>query len=844
MTVPGPTAVSGTVPLIWGAVPPRNRNFTGRADILARLRQETSGAVVASGERQPQALQGLGGVGKTAVAVEYSHRYRADYDLIWWIPADQLALVRSSLASLAARLGLEAAMATGIEGAAAAVLDALRRGEPYSRWLLIFDNADQPEDLNEFIPRGPGDVLITSRNHRWQAVVDTFQLDVFTREESTGFLAKRVPKRLTESEADTLAEALGDLPLALEQAGALLAETGMSVEEYLRLLEDQGPQILAEGKSPEYPLPMTVAWTLSVTTIRAQLPEALELLRCCAFFSPDPIPRDVFRSSARGAGTRMSNLGSDPILLARAIRELGRFALVRIDGRTMSIHRLVQALVRDELSADEQAAYRHEAHLLLAGAAPRDPGDVRQWSRYRELVPHVISRVTGLARCQEPHVRNFALSTLRFLSLSGDLGSCRVLAERFIEQWTEDSGPDDHAVLEARHVLGHALYELGHYREARDYNDATLCRVKEVFGERDDMTLALLNAVGADLRAHGDFAQARKFDEGIRELHVEAFGPTDPRTLRLLSDLALDYELTSNYPAARQLYEHVYRLQNEPGIGVSPTEILITWVGLARAVGLGGNYAEARDVCEEAVDYGQVNLGPEHYWTLRTLQDLSIAIRRMGADRDGALSLAREVYETFGRLFGKGHPDILAAAIGLANAQRTVGQADQALALAEGTVAGYSSTYGPDHPYRHGCAGNLALLRRVTGDLTGALRIDEEALAGLDARLSRDHRYSLTVATNLASDLAALGETARARALGDDTLARLRALLGENHPLTLGCATNLVLDLRADGVSDDAERLAATTMSRYAQTLGEVHPDVETAASGLRVNFDFDPSPV
>ena len=99
------------------------------------------------------------------------------------------------------------------------MLDALRRGEPYGRWLLIFDNADQPEELLPFIPSGPGDVLITSRNHRWQPVVDTVQLDVFERAESIQFLIKRVPKRLTEADADRLAEELGDLPLALDTGG-------------------------------------------------------------------------------------------------------------------------------------------------------------------------------------------------------------------------------------------------------------------------------------------------------------------------------------------------------------------------------------------------------------------------------------------------------------------------------------------------------------------------------------------------------------------------------------------------------------------------------------------------
>ena len=315
-------------PRIWGGVPQRTKNFTGREAILSRLRQHVSEQAVTA--VLPHALQGMGGVGKTALAIEYAHRYSAEYDLVWWIPADQPALVRSSLAALAESLGLPSAAETGIDTAAAAVLNMLRQGLPSARWLLVFDNADQPEDLNEIIPRGPGDVLVTSRNHRWQSVVEIIEVDVFSRDESTDFLAKRVPKGIDKGEAAQLADELGDLPLALEQAGALQAETGMSVGEYRRLLQEHVSELLDQGKSPEYPRSMTAAWKLSVSTLGRQLPEAVELLRCCAFFAPEPIPRDIFRRGTQAGESRVGELLANPILLAKAIRELGRFALVKI----------------------------------------------------------------------------------------------------------------------------------------------------------------------------------------------------------------------------------------------------------------------------------------------------------------------------------------------------------------------------------------------------------------------------------------------------------------------------------------------------------------------------------
>jgi tetratricopeptide (TPR) repeat protein len=840
VTVPESRPARGAAPTVWGNVPQRIKNFTGRQDILDQLRDALDGGPAAV---LPQALQGWGGVGKTAVAIEYAHRYRSEYDLVWWIPADQPTLVPSSLAALAGPLGLQPATAAGIEITATAVLDALRRGDPYSRWLLIFDNADQPDEINEIIPRGPGDVLITSRNPRWDAVVATIPVNVFTRGESTDFLAKRVPKPVSDDEANRLAEELGDLPLALEQAGALQAETGMSVDEYLRLLKEHAADIMAEGKAPEYPRSMTAAWKLSVSTLSGKLPEAVELLRCCAFLGPEFIPRDVFHSGSQAWETRVGDLLADPILLARVIRELGRFALVRINGRAIQVHRLIQALLRDELGPDERASYQHEAHLILAAGAPASPDDDNLWPRYAELVPHVAAANTDLVGCQDLAVRNFALDVVRYLYRSGDPETSRSFAERFIARWTEDSGPDAVEVLNAQRHLGNALRERGEYQAAYALTEATLRRTGEIAGAKDPLTLALRNSFAADLRARGDFAAARALDEESLNLHTSVFGPEDPRTLRVMNNLALDHGLNSDYVSARGLEQRTFNLRyGAPG--ATATDMVISWNGLSRAVRLCGDYHEARDVGQDAYDYGCEKLSAEHYWTLRSLIDLSIALRRIGSARDDALAQAQSVYEQCAVILGPHHPDTLAAAINLTNTQRTVGQTDKALALAESTVASYPAIYGPDHPYNHGCASNLGLLRRVTGDPAGARILNEAALAGLDARLTRDHHYSLTVAANLASDLAELGDTAQARTLGEDTLSRLRRLLGEGHPLTLGCAANFAIDLRAEGAKDEAAALSADTMNRYASTLGAEHADAIAAAEGRRLDFDFDPPPI
>jgi tetratricopeptide (TPR) repeat protein len=844
---------AASAPIVWGAIPTRNKNFTGRDSILERLRSAASSkvtAVVPEAEEQqvnplPKAVQGLGGVGKTAIAIEYAHRYAANYDVVWWVPADQLPLVRASLAALAGRLGLEAAVDAGIDGAAAAAVDALRRGEPYSRWLLIFDNADQPEDFPAYIPHGPGDVLITSRNHRWNATIETVPLDVFSRTESIEFLNKRVhPEKLAAEDASMLAEKLGDLPLALDQAGAMLSETGMPVEEYAQLLDEQFDKIMAEGKSAEYGTSVTAAWTLSVSRVEEQQPEALRLLRCCAFFGPDPIPRDVFRRSSQASDTRVSDLLAEAIPLSRSIRELGRFALVTISGKEIVVHRLIQALLRAELSDQEQTEYRHDVHLILATAAPLSPNDDRQWERYQELLPHVTSEATELAKCRDLKVRAFALDMLRYLYLSSSLTSCDELAQAFVEQWLADSGPDDPDVLEAQRIRGNVLRQLGSYDEAYELTERTLERARAALGPAAPVTVATQMSFGADQRAKGNFAAALDMDRETFESHERASGSADPQSMRALHNLALDYGLNSDYEKAVELFNRAYQLESQARNGISAAEVLIVWYGLAWAVRLQGRYHDARDLGEEAWDYGKERLGSDHFATLRTATGLSVALRRIAPSREDAMRIGEEVLEISRRKFGNRNPDTMAAAVNVTNIRRTNGLVDEAKDLAEETAREYPHVYGPEHPYSYGCIGNLGLMYRVTGDPERARLRNEEALSGLDARLGRDHDISLVIALNLASDLAELGEIGAARALGEDTFRRVKKVLGTTHPLTLAAAANLALDLKAEGASEAATELSAETLRGYEGTLSLNHPDAVVAAEGRRLDFDFDPQPL
>jgi tetratricopeptide (TPR) repeat protein len=532
----------GSIPRVWN-LPARNPGFTGRDGLVVAMRQ----ALVAGDRAAVQAVQGMGGVGKTQLAAEYAYRFAGAYDLAWWINSEQPELIGDQFAALGRELRCIEPGAS-IETVRSAVLGELReRGG----WLLVFDNAQDPADITGWLPGG-GHVLITSRERKWAEIAVPVEVDVLARTESVALLQSRVAG-LSAADADQLAGQLGDLPLAIAQAGGFMAETGMPVAQYRALLRTQAGQLLARGGPGSYPHSLAAATGLIADRLADDDPAAAELANVCAFLAPEPIPEELFTDAASALPGELAARVADPLAWRQTLAQLARQALARVDQRGLVMHRLTQAILRDRLSPGQSAATRACSEAILAASSPGYPVDPVTWPGWARLMPHLVA--ADLGATANPGLRDLACWGNWYQLARGDARSCHDLAERLYQQWRERLGGDDPSTLSIAHNLAFALRDLGRYAAARDLDEDCLERKLRVLGEDHPRTLNSADSLASDLADLGEYQAARELYEDTLARRRRVLGEDHDGTLHSANNLATDLRHLGEYQAARELDE-------------------------------------------------------------------------------------------------------------------------------------------------------------------------------------------------------------------------------------------------------------------------------------------------
>ncbi|WP_376794538.1 tetratricopeptide repeat protein [Thermogemmatispora sp.] len=565
----------GGPPQLWNVPFPPSPFFIARHEELTRLQtllQQQSLVTIG----QTQVISGLGGVGKTRLAVEYAYRFRSCYRAVLWVLADRPESLYRSYRELAALLQLPQRDDPDDAQVLAAVRSWLQTQPGY---LLILDNLDEPALLfppspegqppasSPFLPLPPaGHLLITTRAADLSSfgLGHALPLTPLPPEASLRLLlsrAGRLPPDAPLSElppselaaAQALCQELDGLPLALDQAGAYLAATGETVASYLALFRERQLQLLSlrSGHQPpagglDHPLPVATTWQLSLARAQERAPAAADLLRFCSLLAPAPIPSALLTTGLARLSHPLAAAMADPLTRNATIEALRAYSLLDRDARSgaLLLHRLVQTVVRARLPAEEQLRWQELAIAALVEAYPGDA--VEHWPVYESLLPHALQAAAWLveseaAPLQTPLVATLLLQAGGYLHDHGRYPEALPLLERSLSICEQALGPHHPDTATSLNNLALLYHALGRLHDALPLYQRSLSIHEQALGPHHPDTASSLNDLASLYRDLGRFEDALPLAQRSLSICEQALGPDDPDTASSLYTLALLY---------------------------------------------------------------------------------------------------------------------------------------------------------------------------------------------------------------------------------------------------------------------------------------------------------------
>ncbi|MFE5082831.1 FxSxx-COOH system tetratricopeptide repeat protein [Streptomyces mirabilis] len=720
---------------------PRPPRLAGREGLLAVIRDRLTSL---GPSPRLLALHGLGGVGKTSVAVEYAHRHQDDYGLIWQLAAEDTTTLSASYGELATLLGARdlvdsADPVAQVHAALAARAD---------RWLLLLDNVADAAAVRDLLPpAGDGHVLLTTRSAHWPDTLD-LEVPVLDREVAAEYLMASAAEGDAQSAA-TLASELGSLPLALDQAASYLRATGRKLHEYLELLREHRAELLGRGLPWGYSAPVLSTWDLSLQRLQTSDPAAITLLWLLACCAPEAIPYRLLLPPANeppvfedaGIGPLVEPLLQDVFAVEDAIIGLRRFSLVGPPSEgAVSMHRLVQAVTLDRLRSEHRGAWRRAVATLVEAAMPDDPYRPETWTVYATLFPHARATL----RPDRPSV----LKLVDYLGASGDYRTAQTVQEEVYTANVERLGAEHPDALRAHAALAKWTGMAGDPATARDMLTLLLPVCDRVWGSDTAETLSVAAHLADWTGQAGDWARARDICAVVLPRRRSVSGDEHPDTLWVWAELGFWTGQAGDAASARVHYDEFLPIM-ERVLGAEHPDVLSSRDQYVRWVGETGDPAAARDVCASLLALHERISGAEHHGTLWIRASHAWWMGKAG-DPAAARDHLAQLLSIREHVSGPEHPATLVVRGNLAYWTAHAGDPASARDQFAALLPIRQRILGPEHPETLLVQSNLIHWAGEAGDPAGARDQFTVMLASCERTLGPKHWVTLNVRDKLA----------------------------------------------------------------------------------------------
>ena len=660
---------------VWN-LPPRSPGFYGREQILEQL----SSSLGSSASESRIAVVGLGGIGKTRLVAEYAERHREEYEIVWQVHAYSPDAARADLGRLAERLGLIDRQHRESTAAARAALGWLA---DHGEWLLIYDDAVFPRDLGDWLPRGPGHLVITTRLGSWKSEARTLALEPLKTHDSVKLLAGRGADG-DQGTVEKLAARLGGQPLALTLAASLACRLG-SLDTVLSLLADVSPD---RGNRNLVSIEQLLAQFLELP---GEEPEAMRLLTLCSLLSANNIPLGWFDDPIPS-----TDRNSDSESTREAIAVLASYSLLTLQEEKASIHSLVQDAVRVALSPEQSAASLLEVSKLV-----RRELDRAEWAGQIPPHHHLCHAETVAFRLME--VDAMRPEAARLLDRVGGLRVAREegttavrLLDASIRFWESLDVARPELVSAFDHRAAAHLLQ-GSVGNARRDLQRALRLSEGALGPAHDLTLYLRERLAQLLMTFlGDVEGAKEHLEAVLESRRTSRGPNHPSTADVLHNLGLAHSSLGDLEKARTDLEQALAVRRE-ALGADHPQVARSLTNLGAIVAAQGDLEQALELQRQALKILERNLGTDHPGLLTVLMNLSGALRHTGRLAEARDILERALQIVISAL-GESGPDAGDIRYNLAQVLEELGDSAAAQKQYVAVYRALATTAPPDDP--------------------------------------------------------------------------------------------------------------------------------------------------